>query len=575
MHIFQPCILENISEVNNKSESHVAASTNNNNRRLSMPKSPENKLASPRLCLKFQRDNHGHLNQKFKDSKEPQYKSYSVTNVSLESTLDPMFSPVDSPASSADSDLYNPHLDGIGNLNFNKARMAITEADTSKGRPQDGESNVNPSVGRSNARELFPSQGVVNGRRNLDNHHGVFSSVKENMSELENNSVTLKHMETKPFIPSAQWSDSQNDNLELTSFTSSLSSLSSSLPTSGSAQVLDSESAGCNSVSSSSSLHCVSHGELGPHTSMVTSTTGSNNISLVTNSIEKDKETPSSGLSNSTSMHSGICNSNTGTNSLMNVAESSTVTSLKWELRSASSPKSEDNVVPSSQQRSDSFSAGSPFKPDKDKDSKLDKESRPSTPKVPPLKIIIPTKSQASSSTDSNEGLKLVVTNVKSALPYVINPYQDQGREAEAMESGEIMSQTRENSNSVSKDQLNSQESTHKGVVAETNKVQESSDSDKNVDVELDCAIADSTKSNDRLNDREESKSDKEDNKSDSDSIKRDDKKEEPTQRVLRSAVRSQQTDSAKPTKQKSVDKTDRNSKYINFMYHICRVCFY
>ena len=74
--------------------------------------------------------------------------------------------------------------------------------------------------------------------------------------------------------------------------------------------------------------------------------------------------------------------------------------------------------------------------PKSDRDSPKSDNGRPSSPKVPPLKIIIPTKTTASSDQEAGN-LKTLLS--KPALPYVINPTQDGGEGGEAQTQSTTM----------------------------------------------------------------------------------------------------------------------------------------
>ncbi|XP_033754138.1 ankyrin repeat domain-containing protein 11-like [Pecten maximus] len=137
---------------------------------------------------------------------------------------------------------------------------------------------------------------------------------------------------------------------------------------------------------------------------------------------------------------------NTGAGS-GNSDPSASSSGLKWELRSSSSSSSSSpkNIDEWGNFLSSTKSEGrqSPTKSDKDQENsspKSDKDgresfSRPTSPKVPPLKIIIPPK--ASTSTASLESSVFVKSHSsKHALPYVINPTQEQ--EAAAAKSSQL-----------------------------------------------------------------------------------------------------------------------------------------
>ncbi|XP_060075310.1 ankyrin repeat domain-containing protein 12-like [Ylistrum balloti] len=124
---------------------------------------------------------------------------------------------------------------------------------------------------------------------------------------------------------------------------------------------------------------------------------------------------------------------------------------LKWELRSSSSSSSSPkNIDEWGNFLSSSKSEGrqSPTKSEKDQDNnspKSDKDgresySRPTSPKVPPLKIIIPPK--ASTSTANLESVFVKSHSSKHALPYVINPTQEQEAAAKSSQMNQPIPMT-------------------------------------------------------------------------------------------------------------------------------------
>lgn len=79
-----------------------------------VPKSPEGKTNSPRLCLKFRSSDDANSESATASKEWQRYKSYSVT---LE-TREPKGSPGNSASSSNESDLYDPQLDSGAKLKF-------------------------------------------------------------------------------------------------------------------------------------------------------------------------------------------------------------------------------------------------------------------------------------------------------------------------------------------------------------------------------------------------------------------------------------------------------------------------
>lgn len=526
---------------NSRSESFSSSSSC---RRLSMPKSPDSKLSSPRLCLKFHRDNFGYTNQKSRDSNEPQYKSYSVTNMSVDSTLDnPMFSPADSPASSVDSDLYNPRLDQFTNFSGSKLKISLPDDENSK---QDSQSSIMISVlnaeGKSlvDTKEVFPNQSSETGDHSTD-----WTSSFGTTSEMNCKSV-LKPAETLPFQPNTQWSESQNeDSMDLPDLEIDTSD---SIPKNTDKEngTFDSVKE-CNSVSSSS---VTSPSQSGVNHSSVTSSTelkeqmevlnaDTNSLQVTSNSHEADVK-ESDQISEATEVDKMTELSSTVVTSAISEGSCSCATSSSKNEGSDNS----NNTVPCSPNQTE-------------RDSR---DSRPSTPKVPPLKIIIPPKLQAiSEPTDTNERLKV---GNKSALPYVINPYQDQGREPDTQFKGAGIGQESDlNPSAQPVDSLNNLDVTNHSDSDNVLKVKKQ-ECDQN-DVENSDMEVESSEVNNKKPSQDYEMDDKDkDLKSDNDSKKDENKKDQPPQRVLRSAVRSQQlsVESKQPKQQKQTDKSDQSS---------------
>lgn len=506
-----------------------SSSSSNNNRRLSFPKSPDNKLSSPRLCLKFQREVSGQINQKAKDSKEPQYKSYSVTSVTVDPSDNLMFSAGNSPASSIDSDIYNPILDSASNFSRNRLKM-----------PEEGKTNINYMHIEGNGPMLMELSAGGHSERMNDRHSIV--NVLENTNST--NKIGLKTIETQPFSPHSNWSDSQKSDFELPDLDENSQS---HIPEVKETNNHISESKEASSVSSTSNgLFC-------RYQSAVSSSTGLNSciLSSTTNSMDFNNISERLEKSNYNGFGSGSQKSKVTTSqsdSVNNVSSLSDTLSnissgLKWELRSAASPKSEDGSVHSN--KSDSVRTGSPSRLDKS-----DRESRPSTPKVPPLKIIIPAKSSASSSLESDR-LKMHVA--KSALPYVINPTQDQqnGAQTSSLDGlNEIPTKSLGSSRASSPvSQFGLSPAPGEQKCKEIPGDKDMEDGDSNLVLEN---FSGDNKTLEKLNENREV------TKSECDA-----KKEETTEkRVLRSSVRSQtQTQPKQQQKQEKQDKQDKQEK--------------
>ncbi|XP_064610916.1 ankyrin repeat domain-containing protein 12-like isoform X2 [Liolophura sinensis] len=84
-----------------------------------VPKSPEGKTNSPRLCLKFRSSDDANSESATASKEWQRYKSYSVT---LE-TREPKGSPGNSASSSNESDLYDPQLDSGAKLKFSESLL--------------------------------------------------------------------------------------------------------------------------------------------------------------------------------------------------------------------------------------------------------------------------------------------------------------------------------------------------------------------------------------------------------------------------------------------------------------------
>ena len=573
-----------------------------------MPKSPDGKLASPRLCLKFHRDHLGtHTSQKSRDS------TYSVTTVSVAEGLDnPMFSPVDSPASSIEGDMYHPHLEHLTNFSGSRVKITIPEDENSCSGyepKQNSEALLMTAqrtlsaerMGNMVTREVFPDQGVLNSETN-----NTFPSLLCTSSD---NQVThpsvLKTSETLPFKPNSQFSLTQNDEDSLGELPSLEIDTSDTIPSKGVNNTPYNDVVNmpeCNTVSSSNindanqilpSQSNVSSSTESPDKSHSSQVTASNHdpvgiqqasSNLVTSDcVSQTNLVTESVLVSNPESHNAVTNTSEALPST-----SDSCTNSKLDISQSTSSL---NDVDSVEVESDSAKPCSPSRTDRES-----RDSRPSSPKVPPLKIIIPPKSQPSSTaSEHNEGLKLVVTNVKSALPYVINPYQDQGSEAEALVENPDMNVNQHwpinhifghaSSQPVSQSHHGSLLSSSVAPnFVDLNSISSFSvkgeSASENVDMEVDGEG--SATNNGNVNEVEESdkfleqNEDSGSNSSDLDG-KQGDKKEEPTKRVLRSALRSQQHSStdAKPPKQPKteksdkVEKSDRSSEYLSFGFDL------
>ena len=536
--------------MNHQRTESFSSSSSSNNRRLTLPKSPDNKLGSPRLCLKFQREISGQISQKARDSKEPQYKSYSVTSVTVDSVDNPMFSPGNSPASSIDSDIYNPMFDNVTNFSRNRLKMPVSEENNTSAK------HFNLTRVEGNGPSLMELGGGLGGglgnnySDRMNNRHSVLNMLGNSTT---NNKIGLKTIETQPFSPQINWSDSQKSDFDLPDLDESSQS---HIPL---VEVSNNHLADSRELSSVTST---SNGLFNRYQSTVSSSTGLNSciLSSTTNSLElnnksekleKSEKSNSNCVGSSTQKSKVLTSQSDSVNNISSLSETlSSISGLKWELRSAASPKSEDDSVHSN--KSDGLRTNSPSRQEKS-----DRESRPSTPKVPPLKIIIPAKSTSSSSSESD---RLKVHVAKTALPYVINPTQDQQKEAETLKpvtQGEIPTKSVDSSQApspVSQPLL----STSPTPGEQNRNSEETSDiniEDRNSNVVLEND-SEGSKTLERLNE------DKEVTKNENDA-----KKDEPTQRVLRSSLRSQTQQQSQSKQQQKQEKMEKSSKYLALLH--------
>ena len=544
-----------ISDLNHQRTESFSSSSSASNRRLSFPKSPDNKLSSPRLCLKFQRESGGQINQKAKDSKEPQYKSYSVTSVTVDSSDNQMFSAGNSPASSIDSDIYNAVLDSTSN--FSRNRLKSDEEHKTMNHFTHHIEGNGPAL-----MELSVEHGNCFSER-MNNRHSVLNVLETSNS---NDKIGLKTIETQPFSPHTNWSGSQKSDFELPDLDENSQS---HIPFVEETRNHISDSKEADSVPSSSNGLFYSRyqsnvsSSTGLNSSILSSTTNSADFSCISEQLEK---TNFNGFGSGTQKYKTVTSQSDNVNSVSSLSEtfSNISAGLKWDLRSAASPKSEDGSVHSN--KSDSVRTGSPSRLDRS-----DRESRPSTPKVPPLKIIIPPKSTSSSSTETD---KLKVHVAKSALPYVINPTQDQQKEAETSAAD---SQTEIPTNSVNSSRASSPipqlrrsprrspspvshlrrspRRTPSPTAGERIITQKSSDrtvENGNSNIVLDATSCDS-KTVEKLSETREMTKNEADGK----------KEETAEKRVLRSSVRSQaQSQPKTQQKQDKLEKMEKSSKY-------------
>ena len=527
--------------MNHQRTESFSSSSSSNNRKLSIPKSPDNKLGSPRLCLKFQREISGQISQKTRDSKEPQYKSYSVTSVTVDSSDNPMFSPGDSPASSVDSDMYNPMFDSMTNFSRNRLKMPVSEETKTSAKQFNLLHHVEgngPSL-----MELGNVQGN-NFSDRINNRHSVLNMLGNSNT---NNKIGLKTIETQPFSPHINWSDSQKLDYELPDL-EEISNSHIPLVEETSNHIGNSREPSITSPSNglfSRYNQSTVSSSFGLNSCTLSSTINSLDLNNKSERIDKSEKSNSNGVGSSTQKSKVVTSQSDSVNNINSFSDAlSGISGLKWDLRSAASPKSEDGSVHSN--KSDSLQTSSPSRQEKS-----DRESRPSTPKVPPLKIIIPAKSSSSATVEADK-LKVHVT--KTALPYVINPTQDQQAEAASklLALGEIPAKSAESSQAPSP--MSQTLLSTSPTIGEQNNinVQETSDKieeDNNSKVVLENCC-DGLDTLEKLNEETDVP------KSESDS-----KKDEPVQRVLRSSVRSQTQQPQSKQQQQQQQKQEKMEK--------------
>ena len=538
IYMYFPCF----SDMNHQQTESFSSSSSSNNRKLSIPKSPDNKLGSPRLCLKFQREISGQISQKARDSKEPQYKSYSVTSVTVDSSDNPMFSPGDSPASSVNSDMYNPMFDSMTNFSRNRLKMPVSEETKTSAKQFNLLHHVEgngPSL-----MELGNVQGN-NFSDRINNRHSVLNMLGNSNT---NNKIGLKTIETQPFSPHLNWSDSQKLDYELPDL-EEISNSHIPLVEESSNHIGNSREPSITSPSNglfSRYNQSTVSSSFGLNSCTLSSTINSLDLNNKSERLDKSEKSNSNGVGSSTQKSKVVTSQSDSVNNINSFSDAlSGISGLKWDLRSAASPKSEDGSVHSN--KSDSLRTSSPSRQEKS-----DRESRPSTPKVPPLKIIIPAKSSSSATVEADK-LKVHVT--KTALPYVINPTQDQQAEAagKLLALGEIPAKSAESSQAPSP-MSQTLISTSPTIGEQNNINAETSDKieeDNNSKVVLENC-SDGLDTLEKLNDD-----------SDVPKSENDTKKDEPVQRVLRSSVRSQtqQPQSKQQQQQQKQEKMEKSSK--------------
>ncbi|KAK3586736.1 hypothetical protein CHS0354_014767 [Potamilus streckersoni] len=530
----------------------------NSKKLLNLSLENRQQLTSPRLCLKFQRDLGAQGTQKAKDSLEPQYTKYSV--VSMDVGEDKILSPADSLVSSIDSDLYDPLLDT--SYSSNKYKISIGEDSSETVKTNSSEltekeynsisSFVNKEAGNflnssdKNSVSVFDKLSL---KKTLETqswspHHG-------DSEELDMSKEHVKHRYGSSLVESV----SHIPQLEVNHHTSRLKEAASVSVESSSQHCLQIP---LTSSGSNSSGVLYKSDKSGVSVSNITSssvTSNKNNSSV--SPCEVFSSSASSSCMTSLPVSSSVSTMTTSSFALSSsTAPSFSVGSLRWELRSvAASPKNEECSVYSGKVdnvRTASSSPGRSTHCDKFEASTSGKSSRPSSPKVPPLKIIIPTNSDSVGTkvlakqslpyvlktTREQEGLSKVEFTTDSELhflriPHTFSPYtvpmaidrpahNEQEQEMEDEELGTV------------------------NITTAASRV-DSGDHMFLIDGEGTEKDASSVKSKD----------------SDKDKEKQESKKEEPTQRVLRSSVRSHlhQQHQQQQQKQPPLQKQDNKEK--------------
>ncbi|XP_062605879.1 ankyrin repeat domain-containing protein 11-like isoform X1 [Saccostrea cucullata] len=346
------------------------------------------------IFIKFQREQIDEQSDKSPD--------FYSCHVETSENKDTLFG-CDSPASSG-SDLYDPQL----------------QSDRFKSKPGNTEETGTSSTESPASKVKLPfsssdvsgfDMGGFNRLNNLEpDSQGVENSAQK---------YKLKVSETQPFFPhSESFSDSESrdsfkmygdsDRTRIPSVDSSLSRLKESA----------SSDVQRNNVVSSVLNSCTS------------TTTGKSGSSGENNSVSSSSNNEQSFLQNSSNIprRNSISSSNnfvtnSANNGNSNDLPNSSVSSsgLKWDLRSTASPKSEEGSNHSG--RSDSNRNSSPVRIEGRDFKSSPRDSKPCSPKVPPLKIIIPPKTSSAISQDP-ESAKIHTS--KKSLPYVLNPTQEQ-----------------------------------------------------------------------------------------------------------------------------------------------------
>lgn len=532
------------------------------------PKSDSNNATSgpssrKSIFIKFQREQNDEQSDKSPDI----YSCLVETgeNKDIQSSCD-------SPASSG-SDLYDPQLQS----DRFKPKSGGTE-EVCATRSESPASKVKLPFSSSLSSDMGGFE--LGGFNRLNNLEPDSQGIEHSSQKYK-----LKVSETQPFFPQSEgFSDSESrdsfnldndrDRMRIPTVDSSHSRLKDSTTS-------DIQRNSVNSVLNS----CTS------------TTTGKSGGGGETNSVSSSSNNEQSFLQNSSNIprrnsisSSNNYVSNSANNGNSNDLPNSSVSSsgLKWDLRSTASPKSEDGSNHSG--RSDSNRIGSPirvegkdFKSSPRVDRDNNRDSKPCSPKVPPLKIIIPPKTSTASSQDP-ESAKIHTS--KKSLPYVLNPTQEQQAggllpqsTATALGSQEIQPVASPASSRSSSSGTTSKDGNKYSGKDSKEKDNKEVSSDSQVNTESDQKSEEISSSSKESKERDNSSKVK-DSEKDGKEKGQDDEKERETQqtrRTLRSHTQAMQQEKQKqgrpPPKEKDRDsgnsysKEDRNAYSIAFYY--------
>ncbi|KAK3086512.1 hypothetical protein FSP39_019448 [Pinctada imbricata] len=398
--------------------------------RRALLKSPlgSDKLVSPRLFLKIQREQPDLISDRPKD--------YFSVRMEQDENKD-LGSPLDSPVSSVESDLYDPQFESMKNLVTNPPLDVDGQTDRAF-------TSLSPNTVKSKNTMVSSTQSMEVDNYELDSFNKLSNLEPDSQSEeptapSSGTKYPLKTIETQPFLPQAEesgvtdskdylWSHSHDvdrgDRSHIPFVDSNhtrLKNVVDSSQNNGDSRTITSYSPSDNS---------------GP----AFRSGGGDSVSVITSSTSCSDRTSQNSSNfprrNSISASNTVCSASSNNNVGISETGNNLVSSsgYKWDLRSAGSPRSEDSSNHSV--KSESALSSSPAKiennrevrnsPKLERDGERDRESRdsrPCSPKVPPLKIIFNPKSSSSSTQDSDSSK---VNSSKKKLPYVVNPTREQ-----------------------------------------------------------------------------------------------------------------------------------------------------